>query len=138
MPPSYQKVTFLEDLPELDTLEPTLEITDRSESIKRRFLKNQHIPYPQSGMVEQEMDIDMGMRPPMGIPVRSEQMPIQRADIIEPIVSRSSFSCQDIYYHIDDCPMCRKFYRSDNTMYLIVIAILIITCALLLKKVLNV
>lgn len=138
MPPSYQKVTFLEDLPDLDTLEPTQEITDRSESIKRRFLKKQHVPYPQSGMVEQEMDMEMEMRPPMGIPIRSEYMPIQRSDVIEPVVSRQSFSCQDIYYHIDDCPMCRKFYRNDNTMYLIVIAILIITCALLLKKVLNV
>lgn len=143
MPPSYQRVTFLEDLPELDTLEPaTDEQTERSESIKRRFLKNNHAPLSQSGMMEQQRQQEMiyTQEPPMSFPIRSEQVQIQRgnAEIIEPVVSRPSFSCQDIYYHIEDCPMCKKFYRSDNTMYLIVIAILIIICALLLKKVLNV
>jgi len=141
MPPSYQRVTFLEDLPELETLEPSMdEQTDRNESIKRRFLKNHHSPLSQSGMSSDQEMMSMQMQgPPMGFPIRSEQLQIQRgSEIIEPVVSRPSFSCQDIYYHIEDCPMCKKFYKSDITMYLIVIAILIVVCALLLKKVLNV
>jgi len=139
MPPSYQRVTFLEDLPELETLEPSMdERSERNESIKRRFLKTHHSPVSQSGMSEQQEMMMQG--PSMGFPIRSEQVQIQRggAEIIEPVISRPSFSCQDIYYHIEDCPMCKKFYRSDNTMFLIVIAILIIICALLLKKVLSV
>ena len=136
MPPSYQKVTFLEDLPELETLEPSMdEQTENNEIIKRRFLRNHHSPLSQSGMSAQQEMMMQG-----SFPVRSEQIQIQRAgaEIIEPVISRPSFSCQDIYYHIEDCPMCKKFYRSDNTMFLIVIAVLIIICALLLKKVLGV
>jgi len=126
MPPSYQKVTLIDDLPDLESLEPI-------EPIHRRFIRNPHSPLPQSGMISDQE--------PLAHPIRSERIQIQQkpVEIIEPVMSSaSSFSCQDIYYHIENCPMCKKFYKCDNTIYFIVILVLIIACTLLLKKVLNV
>lgn len=48
------------------------------------------------------------------------------------------YNCIDIARHIQDCPICSKFYSSDKTIYIIVIVILAIVCLLLIKKVLNV
>ena len=58
-------------------------------------------------------------------------------DIIENL-SIPVTDCRSIYDHIITCPICKKFYMHDNTIFLILIAILIIICALLLKKVLRV
>jgi hypothetical protein len=141
MPPTYQKVTFLEDIPNLETIEKesTNEYDERSEAITRRYLKPRHSPHSQSGMTDDEFNVmNNQTQQQFRYPLRSEPLQIQRNEFVEPVISRQSFSCQDIYYHIEDCPMCKKFYRSDNTLYLIIIAILIITCALLLKKILNV
>lgn len=48
------------------------------------------------------------------------------------------FSCLEVASHIDNCPICTRFYKNDNTGYIIVITILVIFCFLLLKKVLNI
>lgn len=131
MPASYQKVTLIDDLPDLETLEPVEQEDEQSETIHRRFIRSSHSPLPQSGMIADRVQ---------AMPIRSERIQIQQrpAEIIEPVVSAPSFSCQDIYYHIENCPMCKKFYKPDNTIYFIVILVLIIACTLLLKKVLNV
>lgn len=55
-----------------------------------------------------------------------------------PSYSPSSIDCRQVFDHISNCPICAKFYKHDNTIYIIVITILIITCALLLKRVLKV
>jgi hypothetical protein len=121
---------MLEDLPELDTIEPMDQEEEKTETIRRRFIRSHHSPHPQSGMILASDNDD--------IPIRAERVQIQQrpAEIIEPPMP--TFSCQDIYFHIENCPMCKKFYKPDNTMYLIVILILIIACTLLLKKVLNI
>lgn len=49
-----------------------------------------------------------------------------------------SISCVDIAKHIQDCPICSKFYHNDKTVYIIAIVVLSIVCLLLLKRVLNV
>jgi len=49
-----------------------------------------------------------------------------------------SFSCIDVSNHVKECPICCRFYHSDNTLYIILIVILSIICLLLLKRVLNV
>jgi hypothetical protein len=46
-------------------------------------------------------------------------------------------SCLEIHSHIMDCPICSRFFKNDNTVYIIVIVILAIMCIMLLKKVLN-
>lgn len=49
-----------------------------------------------------------------------------------------SFNCRDIATHIENCPICSRFYNNDKTAYIIAIVVLCIVCLLLLKRVLNV
>lgn len=46
-------------------------------------------------------------------------------------------TCLEICSHIDSCPICSKFYKNDNAIYIIAIVVLSIICILLLKRVLN-
>ena len=45
--------------------------------------------------------------------------------------------CLDVHSHIQSCPICSKFFKQDNSLYIIAIIILSIICIMLLKKVLN-
>jgi hypothetical protein len=47
-------------------------------------------------------------------------------------------NCIDIAKHVQDCPICSRFYNNDKTTYVITIVVLSIVCLLLLKKILNV
>ena len=47
-------------------------------------------------------------------------------------------NCLDIHAHIIKCPICSKFFKFDNTVYIIAIVVLSIVCILLLKRILNV
>ena len=49
----------------------------------------------------------------------------------------NSPTCLEISDHIGGCPICSKFYKNDNAIYIIAIVVLSIICILLLKRVLN-
>jgi hypothetical protein len=53
------------------------------------------------------------------------------------IPSNSPYSCLDISSHIENCPICSKFYNTDKTIYVITILILIIFCIILIKKIID-
>lgn len=46
-------------------------------------------------------------------------------------------NCVEVSHHCQNCPVCKKIYSSDKTLYIIAIVILAIICILLLKKVLD-
>lgn len=48
------------------------------------------------------------------------------------------FTCLDVCNHIKGCPLCSKFYKNDNSLYIIIIIALLILVIILTKKVLNV
>ena len=50
----------------------------------------------------------------------------------------SSPTCLDVESHVSNCPICSKFYKNENAIYIIAIVVLSIICILLLKRVLNV
>jgi hypothetical protein len=47
-------------------------------------------------------------------------------------------NCVEVSDHIQNCPVCSKFYKQDTSIYMIMIILLSIICILLLKRVLNV
>lgn len=113
-----------------------------------KYLRAPHRVDPQSGMASYgggpPQGMPMGM--PHGAPQGQQEMMMNGpyspgqpgpAPYIEKFAS-PQFNCIDIARHIQDCPICSKFYSSDKTIYIIVIVILAIVCLLLLKKVLNV
>lgn len=144
----YQKVTMIEDLPELD------QVDVNSQSVAQpgypdggkkltRFIRHSNIDSipPESGMQMYSQPYQGGGEDEgYGIPTGMDQTMRQhyRQKISEPYESGNSFTCHDMYNHVNGCHICQRFYKTDNTVYLIIIAILIVACALLSKKVLNV
>ena len=153
-----QHVTPLEALPDLEDLD----IHGQGQGQGRRYVQsdrpiddNKYDKYlraphrvdPLSGMASYGGGPPQGM--PMGMPYGAPQGPQGQGQemmmnppsggqaYIEKFASQQ-FNCIDIARHIQDCPICSKFYSSDKTIYIIVIVILAIVCLLLLKKVLNV
>ena len=77
---------------------------------------------PPVEMIEQAPVMDMRYHHKQHAPERPDPM---------------SLNCVDVAMHIEQCPICSKFYNGDKSLYVIVIVILAIICLLLLKKVLN-
>jgi hypothetical protein len=134
----YQKVTFLEDLdkyPDIDTMGQQQPNTDK-------FLKKNHKAPLESGMsiYDQPPPSHTKKYDPMYNQMDYKLDPNYRRvqeDYYEPTLA-ANCNCQDLYNHYSECHICQKFYKSETTIYLVIIAILMITCALLAKKVLNV
>lgn len=150
-----QYITPLSDLPDLEDLEhvqarPKMQ-SDRpiDDSKYTKYIRPAHRMDMESGMASYggnpygSQGMPMGM--PMGMPTHGPESfgphgPPQGASgaqFVEKFAS-PQFNCIDIARHIQDCPICSKFYSSDKTIYIIVIVILAIVCLLLIKKVLNV
>lgn len=76
---------------------------------------------------------------------QSSFLPENEIDNSQYIVNQNKYpdhltntTCIQVAEHIRDCPICCKFYKNDNTVYIIVIIILSIMCLLLLKRVLDI
>ena len=66
----------------------------------------------------------------------SELQDVDKGDIIESY--KENISCIDVADHIKTCPICSRLYDQDRTIFYVVIALLVIVCLFLLKRVLNV
>lgn len=47
-------------------------------------------------------------------------------------------NCLSASNHVTNCPVCSRLYKTDMTIYIIAIAILIVICLLLLKRILDI
>lgn len=47
-------------------------------------------------------------------------------------------NCKDVANHVENCKVCSRLYKTDTTIYIISIAILIVICLLLLKRILEI
>ena len=132
----YQKVTRIEDLPDLDPQPPV--------NIHRFIRPPENDPYPESGMsygrmaapnspLIDDMPMPMPMEPSMPIyqpKIENTYEHYERDKTVDP----KDCSCKYIYEHIKECDICKRFYRPDVTPYLIIILILVIACAMMAKK----
>jgi hypothetical protein len=130
-------VTMLEDLPDLEDLERNNhQQQPQQEQISneklKKFIRGNHKMDPMAGMENnmrsiepQYIDNQQYRQPPQQM--FREQQPIN------PVLN-----CIDVARHIQDCPICSRFYNNDKTVYIVVIVLLLIICILLLKRVLNV
>jgi hypothetical protein len=139
------RVTMIDELPDLEDMERggnyqigvERQVMNRPEVNDERFQKHIRPSYrmsPQAGMEFNNYPNqyrDLAPPPPQPAPPIPEPSPSQ------PNPNYPYFNCLDISRHIQDCPICTKFYHNDKTVYILVIVILSIVCLLLLKKVLN-
>jgi hypothetical protein len=50
----------------------------------------------------------------------------------------TQLNCIDVANHLQTCPVCSRLYNEDyKTPYLIIIALLVITCVILIKKIID-
>ena len=123
----YQKVTPIEEVvPDLDTLEPhTMDKNHDQMKISKRYIRSKSVLHPNSGMLQDHMELE---RPPASnVVVNDIEMPSFQPEIL---------NCPDVYFHIQSCPICKKFYKQDNTTYLVIIFILVVICIILFKQLL--
>ena len=128
-----RNVTYLDDLPDLEELEQTRQMmTKQHQDISaipdkyKKFIRNSSKIVPESGMgpyyhQQQEQEY---FSPPV----------IQKQEYRENL---NTPNCLDVHDHVTHCPICSKFFKFDNTVYIISIVVLSIICILLLKRVLN-
>lgn len=56
---------------------------------------------------------------------------------IESYEDPKKLTCIDVANHIQNCPICSRFYENDKSIYIVIIIILIIVCGILLKKLID-
>jgi hypothetical protein len=120
-------VTPIEDLIDLDNEE-------RNETvgkIKNRAIRNLGM---NGGMSEYEKVYNQ--------PPRIEPQYVQEPHYVqEPQYVRQytadPVSCLAVSEHAHNCPVCCRLYNTDKSLYMIIIAILVIICIILLKRVLE-
>lgn len=94
-----------------------------------KFIRSSHSVPQESGMFSQPMyrnDYEEYTSP----------QPPQKV-VYEPIVTQRECICPDVYLHIMNCPVCKKIYgqnSTNTTIYIMIIVILLVFCALLFKK----
>ena len=164
---SYQQVTPIEMLPELEDLErgnsgggpnynsaaqggsqyttnanylgQTMIPTAEAERIGR-FIRGGHTAPTEAGMEPYNE-----APPPLMHPNNSDQNMAKFENTNEaPNNNIKTFnmpdnspSCLDVAEHIANCPICSKLYNNDKTIYIVAIIVLSILCLILLKRVLN-
>lgn len=127
-------VTMLNELPDLEDLEGVGE--SRNQDAKsgppdyQKYIRNSHTMMSHSGM--NRMHMDQEAPPPPHQPPQPPQ-PLRPFPEVH-----MTYNCIDIAKHIQECPICSRFYNNDKTLYIIIIIVLSLICLLLLKKVLNV
>lgn len=136
-------ITMVDDLPDVEDLERSgnyqgrieQQIMNRPElqdDKYQKYIRSSYRMNSQSGM--------QGLNSPYDNPHFSmQQQAMQQPPVQQPPPYQDHYiNCLDISRHIQDCPICSKFYSNDKTVYIIVIVLLSIICLLLLKRVLNV
>jgi hypothetical protein len=129
MSASYAKVTMLDSLPELEDYNNQPQPQQHQEGKYQKFIREGYNPPSESGMNPQQAPYSTYPPPSDNyvVPVSNHQrIPIEQ------------LSCMTIAGHVENCPICSRFYNNDKTLYIIIIAILAIICILLLKKILDI
>ena len=154
---SYQipqrAVTMINELPDLDDLENGVgdvqSFPSHGSGLPQGIIRQGHHINPDAGMMNGNNYGQDGYGRPVGTSqygslsrppqeMRPQEMRPQEMIKQDPMPQYPPISCIEISRHIMDCPICSRFYKNDNTMYIIAIVVLAIVCLLLLKRVLNV
>lgn len=132
--PQYSGYTMIDDLP--DVYDPRQQ-QGPTPSYSNMIRNHSRSSVPESGMEHytpqhQQPPQQMSYQPP------PPQQGMMDMDIIEPPSSMNRPVCLDICDHIRTCPLCSRFYKPNTTIYIVIIAILIVICLMLMKKVLSI
>ena len=141
-----KNITYVDDLPELEDLEHNNNSEFSEQNIPekfRKFIRRPMGPAPmESGMApynppyNQQEQQQLHSHPQQHSQnFLVQQPPMPGSYSLEE--NSKSPTCLEIADHVSNCPICSKFYKNDNSIYIIAIIILSIMCVLLLKRVLD-
>ncbi len=153
MPASYERVTKIEDLPDLEQVDISqaqpmvrqrgIRATDRMGTAPKESGMSYYTqPVPDVYQVDDpyasgydlQFDEDLGKNyRPKPVPIYEQYEKGQMCSNQCP----KECNCVYIYEHVKECDICKRFYKSDITPYLVIILILIIACAMMAKKLFN-
>ena len=138
---NYKNITMLEDLPELQDLTPQKPQYTGAQHLPtaevdryKKFIRNGHIPLQESGMFPRSLQ----QIPEQESLLAQSPYMNESTDVRSKYGLSNSPSCLEVADHIANCPICSKFYNTDKTLHIVIIALLAIICIILLKKILNV
>ena len=126
----HQQHTLIENLPELSDLQrdDTNSYASYDKNITKFIRKPMPNPSQQSGMSGSSPKLNVQPPPPDFY-----------QDVYDQHVNKLPVTlyCLDVHSHIQSCPICSKFFKHDNSLYIIAIIVLSIICIILFKKILN-
>lgn len=139
----YQRVTMIDDLPDIDAVD----MPQQSQPMTNQYVSTKIRP----SSLPMESGMSMYNLPPRGgnyVPENDaygQQFDNRLGNDYRPkpatyegYTSHCDCNCQHMYDHVKNCDICKRFYNPSTTHYLILILILIIACALMAKKLMNV
>lgn len=123
----------------------------------RGFVGQSHVPEDmrppgrgRTGKVSQRPDLpDFDPRANRGNPQLSPQMRLQSQNdnnmspMVRALVSSNehttypgldSLPCRDVFTHVENCPLCKSYFRHDAKFYWMIIAILIVIILLITRN----
>lgn len=104
----------------------------------QKFLRNNYKPPAESGMYQAQYN-ELANIPDNGIISNMNNMHnLEQNMFMKNYNMVPEIHCIDVSKHIENCPICSKFYNTDKSIYIIIIVFLAIVCVLLLKRVLDV
>ena len=137
--PSPSSVTYISDLSELDDLKGnSAPLTDNADFRVNKYIRSPH------GRPDSEYAHLAGM----GRPIRGSFQSVgPQPQAVNSYVDtekgeatnifrddESIISCQQIFKHIANCPLCQAYYKRDNRFLYILIIFLIVVVCYLCKK----
>lgn len=63
----------------------------------------------------------------------NERVPL-RGNTSNEVIQNKILNCRSVYEHIEDCPICNKYYKQSNRIYIFIIFILVIVLLILLRE----
>ena len=116
--------------PSNTTLIEELDSKSHQQPVTDKFIRNTHQVPSESGMMRYPQHVEN-----FTLYEQSDsQLPPQQLGLSAPMVGPT---CPEIYMHIMSCPVCRRMYGQEtkpNMVYICIIFILLVFCALLFKK----
>ena len=99
----------------------------------RGFLGTSHVPEDMRPP-SKRFHRDSGMKeelPPIP-PLRNIQAPPTNISFEQ--MGPDMLSCRDVFLHVENCPLCKSYFKNDIKFYWLIIAILIVIIILLTRK----
>ena len=151
------KVTIIDDLLDLDNDSHNysnnhLDILPNGQEVKyNKYIRQKHTPKYQEQQIynsgddynlptqiqQQHAQQHAQQHPPAQFQHQHAHPHAHQQHLSHHIPFHSPYSCLDVAGHIDNCPICAKFYKNDKSIYIVTIVLLVIICIILLKKVLD-